>query len=945
MQDTRAAAGATPAHLIVVPHTHWDREWYQPFQEFRRRLVRLTDRLLALLESDPAFTHFHFDGQTIVLEDYLEIRPENRARLRRLTRSGRIAIGPWYVLPDEFLVSGEAIVRNLQIGHRVAAEFGRPLKIGYLPDQFGHIAQMPQILAGFGIDAAVVWRGVGADVDRSEFVWEAPDGTRLFTVYLPRAGYSNGRSLPQEPDALRQRLLALLEEHAPYRRTDTLLVMNGTDHQEPQPDLPRLLPQALRGLEGVTAEIAPLAHYVDKARRAAGDDLPVHHGELRSPLRAHLLPGVTSMRARQKQRDFDNVGRLERYAEPLAAWADWLAGSRNLTGFTDWAWKLAVQNHPHDSICGCSVDRVHEDMEHRFDQVESVGRQVVRQAMAALANRFDTSGAASDTVLAVYNPNHAGRALVTAEVHHDRPGAPTVRDASGQPVPSQASGGGSETLIDAELPPSEVRQHVLAIQGREFLGQFINGIRFRRHGERLDVDITADRQIRGRLDIAAERSRWLELLDDPSLETVRIAARTGNTVELRFTAALAGHGFTLFSLDTGGQTAPSPFTVGERGIENRFYRITVNEADGSLTIVDKELGIELPRCNWFVDEGDRGDEYNFDALLDPQRVAAPATPPTISVEAGPVAASLRLELDYALPQRLDDDRETRAAEHVTLPIETAVTLYADVKRIDFVTDIDNKAQDHRLRVHFQTPMRASSIRCEQAFAVIERPLQPDAADGPEQPIGTVPQKTFTCIEADGLGVALFNRGLQEIEALPETGGVGLALTLLRAVGWLSRSDLRLRQGHAGPGLETPGAQSPGAHRFAYALTTYAGDHVRGGIVGQAHDFAYPPVATITDRHRGDETPPTLVDCDNPNVVVSTVTPSKRAGCLLIRCYNTTPVAQLCRLRIPGATALRAVNFLEQTGRQRPRRQGAGWEISFGPAEIVTLQVRQKKSER
>ena len=937
MQAT-PAAGATPVHLIVVPHTHWDREWYQPFQEFRQRLVRLTDRLLALLERDPAFTHFHFDGQTIVLEDYLEIRPENRARLRRLIRNGRVAVGPWYVLPDEFLVSGESIIRNLIIGHRVAGEFGRPLQLGYLPDQFGHIAQMPQVLKGFGIDGAVVWRGVGADVDRSEFLWEAPDGSRLFAVYLPRAGYSNGRSLPEEPAALRARLLALLEEYAPYRRTDVQLVMNGTDHQEPQEGLPAALPQALHGLEGLTAEIAPLAAYVERARRVAGEGLPLHRGELRSPLRAHLLPGVTSMRVRQKQRDFDNVARLERYAEPLAAWADWLAGNHDLTGFTEWAWKLAVQNHPHDSICGCSVDQVHQDMEYRFDQVEAVGKQVLRQALTAVTARIDTSQSRSDTVLAVYNPNHATRTVVTAEVYHDQPPALTLRDAGGRPLPTQASAGGSETLLDAELPPAEVRPHVLAIQGREFLGLFINAIRFRREAERLDVDLTVDRQRRGRLDIGAERQRWLAHLDDPTVATVRIAARTGNAVELRFVAELTGRGFTLFSLGTAEQKAPSPFTVGDRSIENQFYRVTVNEADGSVAVLDKDLGLELPRCNWFVDEGDRGDEYNFDALLDAQAVLAPAAPPTIAVEVGPVSASLRLTLPYSLPRRLENDRETRSAERVTVPIETTVRLHAGVKRIDFTTDVDNLAHDHRLRVHFQTPIHSPSTQSEQAFAVVERPLALESADGPEQPIGTVPQKTFTCIEANGVGVALFNRGLQEVEALAKADGIDLALTLVRAVGWLSRSDLRMRNGHAGPGLETPGAQSPGRHRFAYALTSYAGTYASAGIVHQAHDFAYPPIAMTTEGHAGNGTAATLVACDNPNVVVSAVTPSRRPQHVLVRCYNTTPTPQTCHLEIPGAAQLKGVNFLEQPSRKRIRRQGQGWRVAFGPAEIVTLQA-------
>src|SRR5437763_136072 len=129
--------------IHVVSHTHWDREWYLTREQFRLRLVALVDRLLDLLDNEPAYKYFHLDGQTIVLEDYLEIRPEQHARLRRAIASGRILIGPWYVMPDEFLVSGESIVRNLARGHRIAREFASPMPVGYLPDVFGHVAQMP----------------------------------------------------------------------------------------------------------------------------------------------------------------------------------------------------------------------------------------------------------------------------------------------------------------------------------------------------------------------------------------------------------------------------------------------------------------------------------------------------------------------------------------------------------------------------------------------------------------------------------------------------------------------------------------------------------------------------------------------------------------------------------------------------------------------------------
>jgi alpha-mannosidase len=929
----------TPVHLMVVPHTHWDREWYQPFQAFRRRLVRLLDLLLDLLERDPAFSHFHLDGQTIVLEDYLEIRPDQRSRLRRLIRDGRIAVGPWYALPDEFLVSGESLIRNLLIGHRIASGFGAPTKIGYLPDQFGHIAQMPQILAGFEIDCAVVWRGVGADVSRSELLWEAPDGSRAFTVYLPGDGYSNGRNLPGDPARLRERLTALIAKHEPFRRTDTMLVMNGSDHQEPQPHLTRALPEAVSGLAGVTAEIAALATYVARARMATGGDLPVHRGELRSPLRAHLLPGVTSMRVRQKQRDFENVSRLERYAEPLATWADWLAGRRDLTAFTEWAWKLAIQNHPHDSICGCSVDQVHEDMEYRFDQVEAVGKQVLAQALATLAARIDTSAIAAETVLVVYNPNHATHTVVRAEIYHDQPSALGLRDAAGKPVPLQVTAGTSEMLLEAELPPDALRPHVLAIESREFLGFFINAIQFHRDADRLDVHLTADRIVRGRLDISAVRTRWLEHLDDTTVKTVRIWARTATLARLCFAADLAGHGLTCFALTNEDNPPSAPFVAGEYMLENRFYRVTVDPSDGSLTVLDKELGVELRRCNWFVDEGDRGDEYNFDRLLDPQTVAAPLQPPSVSIASrGIVAAQIRIRLQYALPAHLEADRETRSHEQVAVPIETTVTLYADVKRIDFCTAMQNHAKDHRLRVHFQTPVKSVSAHHEQAFAVVERSLQLEPAGSFEQPIGTVPQKTFTCVEHDGVGVAVLNRGIPEIEVTSGAEGVGLALTLMRAVGWLSRGDLRMRSGHAGPGLETPGAQSLGHHQFEYALTTYAGTHLSSNVVGCAHDFAYPPAATMTDRHAGDGTVPVLLTCDNPQVVVSAVTPSKHPQRLLVRCYNTSAAAQTTCLHVMRAVRARYVNFLEGARKKRLRGRDGEWQVTLAPAEIVTVQL-------
>jgi alpha-mannosidase len=357
-------------HLILVPHTHWDREWYRTHEQFRYQLVNLLDGLLEMLEEDPDFRHFTLDGQSILIDDYLEVRPGARGRLAKLVREGRILVGPWYVLPDEWLVSGEALIRNLRLGVRKAREFGGSMNLGYVPDQFGHVGQLPQIFAGFGLEAAMLWRGVGADVEETAFLWEAPDGTSLFTVYL-RHGYGNAVMLPLDSEALAKRLREAASHLEPHSRIPTLLLMNGADHQFPQAGLPAALEQAIRSLPGWSAEIGTLPGFVARAKLESASALPVHRGELRSGLRSPLLPGCASARLSQKQEDFENDRLLTRYLEPLATWLSAVGGEPDAE-VIDLAWRIAMENHPHDSICGCSIDQVHEQMESRFQRVAAL---------------------------------------------------------------------------------------------------------------------------------------------------------------------------------------------------------------------------------------------------------------------------------------------------------------------------------------------------------------------------------------------------------------------------------------------------------------------------------------------------------------------------------------------------------------------------------------------
>ena len=247
-------------NVHIVSHTHWDREWYLTYEQFRLRLVGLVDRLLDLLESQPDFAFFHLDGQTIVLEDYLELRPQHEHRLRKLISEGRILVGPWYDMPDEFLVSGESIVRNLARGHRIARQFGTPMAVGYLPDLFGHIAQMPQILRHFGLDNAILWRGFGGR--KAEYWWDAPDGSRVLMMHLPPEGYCNATRVHLKPEAMVERTTAAIEKEATRTAVGEVLLMNGVDHVEPHPVIPELARRVSAAM-GVSVRHSTLPAYVD----------------------------------------------------------------------------------------------------------------------------------------------------------------------------------------------------------------------------------------------------------------------------------------------------------------------------------------------------------------------------------------------------------------------------------------------------------------------------------------------------------------------------------------------------------------------------------------------------------------------------------------------------------------------------------------------------------
>ena len=399
--DYRSASGAsldarqqTRQTLHVVSHTHWDREWYLTFQRFRLRLVKVVDDLLDLLEASDDFRCFHLDGQAVVLEDYLELRPGNAARLGALIASGRILVGPWYVLPDEFLISAEAHVRNLLVGGQVVRRFGEPMAVGYLPDLFGHISQMPQLLRDAGLDNAILWRGLSGEREGlpSELTWEAPDGSRVLCLHLPeRSGYSNANDLPLNPDLAYGRVEALRQDRAAVSRT----VAPAADERHRPPRGPgrssrgSCAPWTTASARKGRACSTPASRttWAPCARRwgqeTASPCAGASYGRSIAAARTTATSSSTASPRRARRSSRPTTRRSRPWSATPSRWATaaWLLGAPYPQGALTQSWKYLLQNHPHDSICGCSLDEVHEQMMTRFQWSQEIAGQVAAEAL------------------------------------------------------------------------------------------------------------------------------------------------------------------------------------------------------------------------------------------------------------------------------------------------------------------------------------------------------------------------------------------------------------------------------------------------------------------------------------------------------------------------------------------------------------------------------------
>jgi mannosylglycerate hydrolase len=883
----------TARRIAIVPHTHWDREWYKSYQDFRLALVELLDTLITLLERDASYPHFMLDGQMAVVDDYLEVRPEAEGRLRALAAAGRVSMGPWYILMDEFLPTGETIVRNLQMGLVRGAAFGGAIDVGYLPDMFGHIAQMPQILSEAGFRNAVVWRGVPSPVTKNAFVWEALDGSAVRAEYLP-VGYGNGAALPDDAKALVRRTGDLVDEVGAFLTGDQLLCMNGSDHLMPQPWLGRVVAEANDLQDDFHFEVTSLSRYLSET---TSEGLTRVVGELRSGFRANMLMGVTSNRVDVKRQGALAARELERRAEPLAALFQPAAAypSRLL----ELAWLEMVRNSAHDSICACSVDDVVDAVLHRYAEARAIAAGLADRAVKAFARSLAEAGPS------VLNPSARARSGVVELVVPADGAAP-----ANVQVLSERTGLPGSMVLDADT----VRTVLGMMQGPKIGDDaWIQDVRVEEDEEGIDVTVSVGTEEKPNVPIAeAKQDVYARLgarpdavvrvaMDQPS--TRRIAARTPE---------VPGFGWRAFEAASLAHPVGVTEAEGSSVLANGLARVEVDGASGTFSL-DGTAGYGR-----LVDGGDLGDSYNYSP---PRRDSFVDTPGSVVVrvdERGPVRARVRITAMYVWSDHVDGSSQARVGEH-GVEVATDVELRADEAVVRVTTSFVNPSGDHRLRVHLPLPEPARDSHAESAFAVVTRGL---TAEGCANELGLPTAPSHRFVTAGGLTVT--HEGVCEYELvdIEDDAAHTLALTVLRSTGMLSRLGMAYRPFPAGPLTHVEGLQMRGKRvTLRYALARDCADPYA------LADDVLLPLETVSSLGGGTR-PPSGSELAIHGAEVSAL--HRVSGALEVRVFN--PSGQPRVVTIPG----RAGWLVDLRG--YPQRPFEG-SFELRPFGIATARLR------
>jgi mannosylglycerate hydrolase len=794
------------------------------------------DELIALLETTPAYTSFLLDGQTIVLEDYLEIKPGNRERISKLAKEGRLVIGPWYIQPDEFSPSGESLVRNLLIGQKIGDEFGPNMMIGYLPDSFGQAAQIPQVLSGFGMKYVLFWRGItNEETEKTDFWWIGPDGSKVLATHLP-LGYGNARILSKDFE----QNAALIEENYEKLKematTNNMLLMSGFDQRSANKDLPDIIAELNQHYKedgsDFQVSLSRLQDYFEELEQES-TNLENLSGEFRKGKNMRVHVSIASTRLDLKKKNFEVQNLYEKYVEPINT-VSYLLGDHYDNDIINRGWKYLMQNHAHDSICNVCTDATHSEMALRFEFAKQIGETVQKTATEELLSKikFQEEG----VPLLVFNSLGQKRKNLAEATIHLTYKEFAIVDRDGNEVPYQIVERTEENLND----------------------------------KLIEIGVKNEDQF-----VFTSKIKFLAEVDGFGFNTYYIIEKApiGNVfADIYQNGAFANDFIEVKIADNGS------LTVKEKKSSVVYTDLNVFEEGGN---AGDEYDFSPPREDEIITTRD-------------------AKPEVTVVHNGPLFATVKITYQMEFPVDTDVNRRSDERKDSTIETFVTVNRYedrVDVKTVINNTVSNHRIRTlFETGIHTKTHVADQQFGTIRRDNYLEQVENWEQEKWEEKYYPIYPQQKFVDVSDEKNGIAILNKGLPQYEILYAEKPT-VALTLLAGTDYMGKQDLVDRPGRrSGLHVATPDSLLLGRHEMEYAIIPHVGNEVEAGIGIKSSEFTSPFV-TVTGRVESENSSvndqSTFIRLDGSGMSISAV---KKAECddkVLVRIYNTTnqPIAE------------------------------------------------------
>ncbi|MBC7960859.1 MAG: alpha-mannosidase [Vallitaleaceae bacterium] len=875
----------------VVTHTHWDREWRYPLWENRMYLVNLMDELLETLATNSDYKSFVLDGQSVVVEDYLQVRPERAEEIKRHIQEGRISVGPWYTLPDLYPVDGECLIRNLMKGIRFSSSLGGYLNIAYESFGWGQIAQFPQIYKGFGFDIVIVAKNVSKErAPESEFMWEGPDGTQILSTRLGQHGRANffmnaylkimtGKDYLSDAYKLEWDQAGAIYHQADekgffqdYLKLDNTeklhdeyikeavqtawdatnettvkthrVLMNGSDSTTSQPMLPEIIKKANELFEDKELVLASLETYTEQLKTLVDyDKLKVVKGELRDGPAFACSANALMTRPFIKMLNKKVQNALIHMAEPLSVMSA-MVGAKYDKSFLDIAIKYMLLSHPHDSINGVTQDKTAGDVLYMLNQALEISEAMSNKAASVLVKNLDTSAYdPKDILLVVLNASPYSRNEMV-KVYIDTPCDYNIWDFD---------------LVD-------------------------------RWGKKSDIQLISRKEVV--VPVNDLHARPLPFYVDRHcfyLDTQEVPAGGYKAFKLvpKKTFNRKAVFWAEMRTSKGDEISKASNTL-----ENEFLKVEVQN-NGTLMMLDKSTGMAYKDLNYFEDTGDCGDYWMYYPPYNNQTFTSQGCHAKIwRTYNGPLSATIVAQVKLQLPsfalrpeneirgesRRSDEEKELTATIHYTLKRHS--------KKVDVQLIVENTMEDHRFRVLFDTGIKAQYSAAAGHFTVDQRPVTPlmDTSGEFWPEMQTLPQQTFVDLSDGQNGFALINNCMTEFEAMDNEKGT-IALTLFRSVRNIICTEFR----SAGCFPHEKGGQSLGTLTYNYAIVPHSGTWETANIYYEAEQLNVPLKLVQTGKHEGGKLPPenSFFAIEPQSLVMSTFKASEDRDSYILRLFNPT----------------------------------------------------------